>query len=299
MATQRTNRSRRGPSRNRRPSFVAPVLDPTWRSVYSASPEERASNTGAVGRFLRQRSTPVAGLVLVGVALFFVPSVGAVVGAVVLVIALVTLGLFYRRGRRAQQSATQLGQELVARFSPGGSSADRARLITMVERLAASFGLDEVSCFIVRDAVPNAALLQSDRAYVLLVTDALVGSFELIELEGVVAHLMARERLGLLDRRTMAVTLVGVSDATRRTLAGTGQAYRADEVAAALIRYPIGLAQALAKMAEVSVPTDSYFASREFNRERWVWFDSHVDGQACTDGDVDVADVRSRALVEW
>jgi len=236
---------------------------------------------------------------VLGAASCALPSVGLVVGPLLLALAVGVFLFFSRRLWRAESDATRIGHDLVARFQPGGSSRDRARLNTIVERLAATFGLDHVSCFVVNDPVANAALLRSEGAYVLLVTDTLLDTFELIELEGVVAHLMARERLGLLDRRTLAVTAPGLSDEARRSLAGNGLAYRADEVAAAAIRYPLGLSGALARSLAGPVPAQSYFATPAFQRERWVWFNPHVDGQALEDFDVDHPLVRSRALAEW
>jgi Zn-dependent protease with chaperone function len=255
---------------------------------------------GAGRAYFRRKSIPVVvTLAVVGAALFAVPTIGLIAGPLVLLAAVGAFVWFQRRLWRSESAAQRLGHDLVARFQAGGDSADRARLTTIVERLAATFGLDAVSCFIIRDDVANAALLRSDGAYVLLVTDTLVRTFELIELEGVVAHLMARERLGLLDRRTMAVTIGVTNDAQRRDLAGVGQAFRADEVAAAAIRYPIGLSQALSRIASQHVPAGSYFASPAYDRERWVWFDAHCDGLALRDGDIDQADVRARALAEW
>jgi hypothetical protein len=192
----------------------------------------------------------------------------------------------------------QLASQLRAKFKESGDPAQRSRLNTIVDRLSATFGLTDVSSVIVSDPAYNATLLPTDDALVLLVTDALLRDFDLIELEGVVAHVMARQRLGLLEREVAAaVSGLGGSDAHR--LAGIATAYRADEVAAASIRYPIGLANALRRCVEHKAGTSSFFTSDDYRSSRWVWFDVYADASSSLDGDVDNADVRARALAEW
>ena len=69
-------------------------------------------------------------------------------------------------------------------FTPGGNPAERLRLVTVLDRLAATFGVDHVSAFIVSEHGYNAALVpdaQSTRSSSLR---ALMQDFELIELEG-------------------------------------------------------------------------------------------------------------------
>ena len=53
---------------------------------------------------------------------------------------------------------------------------------------------------------------------------------------------------------------------------GTGEAYRADEVAAASIRYPLGLAGALRKCARQELARNSFFASPTYAQWRWIFF---------------------------
>ena len=62
------------------------------------------------------------------------------------------------------------------------------------------------------------------------------------------------------------------NEESRRTLAGEGLAYRADEVAAAAIRYPPGLAGALRKCANEQLSSTSFFAGTTYAQWRWVWF---------------------------
>jgi hypothetical protein len=202
------------------------------------------------------------------------------------------------RLRSLEAAVPTLATSLRGAFVEGGSVQERQRLSTIVDRLAATFGLHEVTALIIVDEAYNATLLLEEEGLLLLVTSALVRDFELIEIEGVVAHLMARHRLGLLEREA-AAALSGYPVADAHRLAGTSQAYRADEVAAAGIRYPLGLSQALSRCAEQRVPPGSFFASARYDETRWVWFNIYSDRTTSTDGDVDDAVVRARALAEW
>ena len=85
-------------------------------------------------------------------------------------------------------------------FKAGGTSVDRQRLVTVLDRLTATFGVDGVSAFIVEESGYNAALVPNGTALSMFVTSAMMRDFELIEIEGVVAHCLARHRLGLLSR---------------------------------------------------------------------------------------------------
>ena len=300
MATQQRSRSRRNSSsRHRGPRHVEAVLDPTWRNPYAPTPEERASHVDALRRFALKRKTPE--IVAAGVV-----SLAAIAGVVVspwllLVAVAVAAGvaLDVRRSIAATaERGSQLASMMQARFTPGGTSKDRQRLITVIDRLAATFGVDAVSAFIIDDAGYNAALVPSGTGFNLFVTNALMADFELIELEGVVAHCLARQRMGALARMS-ASALVNTSAANRRELAGPGLAYRADEVAAAAIRYPLGLAGALRKCAGQVVAPSSFFASATYDQWRYVWFDIYRDRATHDVGDLDDVELRALALEEW
>ncbi len=155
-----------------------------------------------------------------------------------------------------------------------------------------------MSAFIVADPTYNAALVPDGSKFSLFVTSALMQDFELIELEGVVAHCLARQRLGLLERESLASVLT-MGDEARAALAGSGQTYRADEVAAASIRYPLGLAGALRRCARQPVVSDSFFASSTYVNWRWVFFDCRSDRAQSDLSDLDDVELRARALEEW
>jgi hypothetical protein len=274
-------------------------LDPNWQSPYIPSSEERHANVKAVRTFARRKKMPqtiiVAAVSLVLVVLFVVAPWLPAVGVVVAVLYGWDL---YRSEARFERRGLTLGATMFDQFRAGGTNEDRQRLAIVLDRLSATFGVDGVSALIVEEAGRNAALVPDGAKYSLFVTTALMSDFELIELEGVVAHCLARERLGLLTRESVA-SAVSMSDEARRVLAGTGTAYRADEVAAAAIRYPLGLAGALRKCAGQVLPATSYFCSASYAESRWIWFNIWSDRPQSNLGDLDDAELRALALEEW
>ena len=300
MATKQRSRTRRPhASRDRAPQYVAPVLDPAWQNPYAPSLAERHDHLRAVRQFAIRRSLPqtiaVAVVVLaliVGVVVVpWLPAVGVVIAGLYAWALHRTLSKYHERGQG-------MGAAMLEALQPGGDATDRLRLVTVLDRLAATFGVDNVSAFIVHDQTYNAALVPDGVKYSIFVTSALMADFELIELEGVVAHCLARQRLGLLERQSLA-SISKLNDDVRGSLAGAGEAYRADEVAAASIRYPLGLAGALRKCARQEVARTSFFASPTYDQWRWIFFDQHSDRAHSELGDLDDVELRARALEEW
>ncbi len=300
MATKQRSRSRRpNSSRDREPRYVAPVLDPTWQSPYVPSAAERHENQHIVRRIAVRRKLPqtivVAAVVvalIVGVVVVpWLPAVGVAVAALYAWDLRRSLVKFEHQG-------LLLGAAMVDQFKADGTSKDRQRLVTVLDRLAATFGAADVSAFIIDDPGYNAALVPDGTRHSLFVTSAMMRDFELIELEGVVAHCLARQRLGLLTRESVAC-VANLSDESRGVLAGSGMAYRADEVAAASIRYPLGLAGALRKCSRQVVPADSFFAGAKYANWRWIWFDIWSDRREAEMADLDDVELRARALEEW
>jgi hypothetical protein len=299
MATKQRSRSRRSNSRDRPERYVAPVLDPTWQSPYLPSAEERRVNQLVVRNFARRKRMPQTIVVAVVVVAAIVGVVVAWWLPIVGVVVALAYGWDLRRYLRGfERRGDSMGPTMIDGFRTGGTSEDRQRLAIVIDRLVATFGVDEVKALIVDEVGYNAALVPDGDKYVLFVTSGLMSSVELIELEGVVAHLLARERLGLLARESVASAL-SMKDETRRELAGTGGAYRADEVAAAAIRYPLGLAGALRKCAGQVVPTTSYFRGPGYAESRWIWFNIWSDRDASDLSDMDDAELRALALEEW
>jgi len=197
-----------------------------------------------------------------------------------------------------EKKGETLSSLILERFKVGGTDKDRLRLMTVLDRLAATFGVDSVSTYIIDDPGYNAALVPSPSGFSLFVTSALMSDFELIELEGVVAHCLARQRLDLVDRQSVSA-VANISDEQRKQLAGEGMAYRADEVAAAAIRYPLGIAGALRRCEHHATPSASFFVTPTFAQWRWIWFDVWADRRGAGIADLDDVELRALALEEW
>ena len=73
---------------------------------------------------------------------------------------------------------------------------------------------------------------------------------------------------------------------------------RGDEVAAAAIRYPPGLAGALRKCAGENLSSTSFFAGTTYAQWRWIWFNIWSDREHDL-SDLDDVELRARALEEW
>jgi hypothetical protein len=300
VATKQRSRARRSnQSRDRGPRYVAPVLDPTWQSPYAPTTAEKHANQKVVRSFALRKKLPQT--ILIGiVSLALVAGVVAVPWLPVLgVLVAVVYAWDLRRALvRYEEKGLLLGNLIFDQFKAGGTATDRLRLTTVLDRLAATFGVDAVTTYIVIDSGYNAALVPNGAGLSFFVTDALMRDYELIELEGVVAHCLARHRLGLLLRESVAAVATSNEDA-RRALAGAGTAYRADEVAAAAIRYPLGLAGALHKCARQVLAADSFFSSSTYAQWRWIWFDVWSDQKGTDLSNLDDVELRALALEEW
>ena len=299
MATKQRSRSRRSnPSRDRGPRYVAPVLDPNWQSPYSPTNAEKHANQKIVRSFaLRKKLPETFGVGIVVLILLAGVIVAPWVPIVGIAVALLYAWDLHRALARYETKGLSLGNLVLDQFKAGGTETDRLRLTTVMDRLAATFGVDAVNTYIVSDPGYNAALVPTGSGLSFFVTDAMMRDFELIELEGVVAHCLARHRLGLLLRESVACVAVS-NEESRRALAGEGLAYRADEVAAAAIRYPPGLAGALRKCANEQLSSTSFFAGTTYAQWRWVWFNMW-SGRASDLSDLDDVELRARALEEW
>ncbi len=278
---------------------MAPVLDPTWENPYAPSARERAVHQAALRRFARRRQLPLSvavGVVVVALVALVVVSPWSILGAVV--VAGLYAWYLHRYLRDFESRGLALEKVLRSSFTLTGTPHDVARLATVVDRLSATFGVDGVTPYIVADAGYNAALVPGVDGFSLFVTDALMRDFELIELEAVVAHCLARQRVGALGRQAVAAALA-LPAGVARPLAGDDLAYRADEVAAAAIRYPLGLAAALRRCATQSPPSDSFLRDRRYESWRWVFFNVAAQSDATEVGGLDDPLVRARALEEW
>ncbi len=278
---------------------MAPVLDPGWQNPYSPSTAERYANQHAVRSFALRKRLPITIVVLVVAVALFIGSFVSLVLPLLGVVLIVVYGFYARNSLiKFEHCGFSLGTLMLDTFTASGTTTDRQRLVIVLDRLAATFGVDAVSAFIVEDPGYNATLVPNGTGLSFFITDSMMRDFELIEIEGVVAHCLARHRLGLLNRESVA-SVASLSEDARSTLAGTANAYRADEVAAAAIRYPLGLAGALRKCSRQVLPSGSFFSTATYANWRWIWFDVWSDRDVLDMSDLDDVELRARALEEW
>jgi hypothetical protein len=204
MATKQRSRSRRSsPSRDRGPRYVAPVLDPNWQSPYAPTNAEKHANQKVVRSFAMRKKLPES----IGVASSCWSSSRRDRGAVGAARRCRARGPALRVGpasfARALRGAGPRPREPRARPVQGrGHQKDRLRLIdgawTDWPRPSAS-----TPSSVHRRATPGTTprSCPTGPGLSFFVTDAMMRDFELIELEGVVAHCLARHRLGLLAAR--------------------------------------------------------------------------------------------------
>jgi Zn-dependent protease with chaperone function len=142
----------------------------------------------------------------------------------------------------------------------------------------------------------------------------LAQSLDPVELEGVLAHELVHVKCADIVPATMAagvaLPLVAVLPGTANlvhSLAGRGREFRTDQLAASVTRYPPGLREALAKMADGPLPrSSSPLAGRGVAHvTRWLWTVSLADAdggrrsQGGARGGLDDVSVRIAALDEW
>ena len=304
MATKQRSRPRRAhASRDRGPRYVAPVLDPSWQNPYAPSANERHAQS-ARRSSLRLPSTSAVGPRRRGGGRDRAPRAGRRGRPVALPrgarLAALRVGFLRRRAlARYIERGRTLGAEMLATFQPGGDATERLRLVTVLDRLAATFGVDNVSAFVVTDQGYNAALVPDGPNYSLFVTT--------LDHAGLRTDRTRRASSRTAWRASDSVwwsvrawpAVVSLNDDARRSLAGVGKTYRADEVAAASIRYPLGLAGALRKCARQhsrstlsSRPPPTPSGGGSFST-------SGATASRATLSDLDDVELRARALEEW
>jgi Zn-dependent protease with chaperone function len=281
---------------------VAPVVAP----VASARPSEEA----ALARRNRRRALGIAAVPGV-LALIVVGAVlGALVGPLVGLVAGVVAAL-------AAWSGTWWGAtSLVVRalHAEPADEDDYARVFNLVDGLCATMGLAVPSLCIVSDDARGALVLgRRRRTAVLIVTTGMVEALDPVQLEAVLAHELMHVKCGDIMPATVAagmtlplVALLPGASGLVHALAGRGREFRTDRWAVGVTRYPPGLRDALAILAEgpVSAPSSPLAGRGVAAVTRWLWTvplamaDGHRPGTGVP-GELDAAGVRIAALDEW
>jgi hypothetical protein len=158
-----------------------------------------------------------------------------------------------REGRRS------LGA--VGAIEVGESDRANARLIRLVSGLSGDLGMDPPGIWIFTGSSPNAFVTSVGSRGAVAVSTELASELALTELEAVVAHCLIRLRDGVPDPR-WARSVLGW---TKRIHPCAPASY--DVGAAAMLRYPPGLARAIRKAAPRKGP------------DRGLWFVPAVEGE--------------------
>jgi heat shock protein HtpX len=187
---------------------------------------------------------------------------------------------------------------------------EHPRLHNLVDGLCATMGLPGPAIWVVDSPVPNALALGHDPdSASLVVTSGLDRSLTLVELEGVLAHELVHVKrhdtvlaaVAVVSKAPWAV-VAGTDRATERVhaLVGRGRELSADQRAAAVVRYPPGIASALESMSGAPDRPASWPPGRGrlAALTRWLWIDPMVGAPADEprEGNLDDTRVRAAAL---
>jgi Zn-dependent protease with chaperone function len=181
------------------------------------------------------------------------------------------------------------------------------RVELLLNGLSATMGVATPSIAVLDDPIANACIYLHRKQSTVVITSGLLSALSLVELEGVLAHLLAHLRLESVRRGTagagyaLMLGAMGRRGGLAHRLIGRGRLYRADQVAVRTVRYPQGLAGALAKMEQGPRPAPgSYFASSSYQSLRWLFVDPSIGRRARADelGDLDATATRRQVLEE-
>jgi len=291
--------------KNRRPSSTQ-TRRPPERTVPGVEVHAEANGplAGLDAERQRNRRWPLAASVVSGIVVGVIFSVIGIpmsigIGIAVGVLTAVLAGFMVRRGAPAA-TVRNIG---AAPVEPGALP----RVETLLIGLSATMGVATPAIGVLVDEVPNACVIGTRATPTVVVTTGLVNALSVVELEGVLSHLLAQQRLEAVERGTFGAGLalllggIGRRGSLAHRLTGTGRLYRADELAALTVRYPLGLAAALRKMEQAALPEKgSLFASPVYATIRWLFVDPSIARRAKTDeiGDIDATGVRRHVLEE-
>jgi Zn-dependent protease with chaperone function len=184
---------------------------------------------------------------------------------------------------------------------------DRPRLHNLVNGLCATMGLPTPAILVVESPRSNAMAVGRDpKSASLIVTSGLDRALSLVELEGVLAHELVhiKRHDTVLSGAAVAsvaplATVIGTERAAAlvHRLVGPGREFSADQRAATVVRYPVGLGSALQSMCSPEGGTSwPPGAGRRSALTRWLWIDPSGASEVPADGELDDPAVRAAAL---
>lgn len=136
------------------------------------------------------------------------------------------------------------------------SAVDHPRYHNVVEGLCTASGLPKPRLYVAADAAPNALVTgRNPRNAAVVLTTGLLERLNRVELEGVLAHELARIKTYYIRPSTLAVTMLAPLPLVGRFLSKVVSPERetlADLSAVSMTRYPPALVSALEKLGEDS-----------------------------------------------
>jgi heat shock protein HtpX len=249
--------------------------------VTSSTSASSASSFQSLDRQAGQRYI-VAPIVFVGVSVILCAVIGTLFGQLLLgAIAGLVIAVALTAGAIAKSDAIVLGALSAVPADP----RHHQRLLNVVEGLSVTAGLSMPDVYVVDNDGANACVVAGGRdRNAVVVTSGLLARIDRIQMEGVVAHLVARIRSGQVNTLTRIAVLIGapiiIGEALQRRkalapigrvllltayvvgpltrwLVGTQSDTLADVAACRLTRYPPALATALEEISQTTTHIDS------------------------------------------
>lgn len=188
--------------------------------------------------------------VAVAVVLVVGLVIGLLVGAVLIaVIAALVAGVALALWVRARATAMVVD----ATGAVAVTEAEYPRLFNLVDGLCLSSGVPRPDLYVVDDPARNVLVAGRDpRNATVIFTSGLLDSLDRIELEGVVAHQLARIRQDDVAPATVVAVLGRLTGLILRSPLASDRLVSADLEACQLTRYPPGLISALEKVSGAS-----------------------------------------------
>jgi heat shock protein HtpX len=210
--------------------------------------------------------------VAVAVVLVVGLAIGVLVGAIVVVVlAALVVGMTLALWVRAKAAAMVVG----ATGAVAVTEAEHPRLFNLVDGLCLSSGVPRPDLYVLDDPARNVLVAGRDpRRATVVFTSGLLDSLDRIELEGVVAHQLARIRQDDVAPATLVAVLGRLTRLFMRSALASDRLVAADLEACQLTRYPPGLIGALEKLSGAST-----VSSAASSATAHLWFVPPTDGR--------------------
>jgi heat shock protein HtpX len=184
----------------------------------------------------------LAALVVGGLVMLVQPIVGALVAAVLAVLWFLLL---------REKLASSVKQMLSGLDLEPLSAGSNPQLENLLEGLCATSGVTNPEVYLLESTSMNALVAANKSGCSVILTTQLAEGLGRLELEGVVANLLGRQRDGSARYATSVISMFGSSGyGAKKLAAGLGEqrSVRSDMAAIDLTRYPPGLISAFSAM---------------------------------------------------